>query len=407
MKQKSLISLIILLLTGTLCCFADKKEDSKYLSGAIPEIDGKVVLTRNIDINDKVSPNQIYELVCAWADTAYAEKEDSKQRILLKTPSENTIIVQGDDKLIFKSSLLSLDQADVEYRLTITVEQGKCLLVFSYLKYHYQDFKGYEKAENLITDKLAYNAKKNKLNRYYDRFRIFTIDQIDNITNDLKKYLGSVSNQAFSAQQAENLQNKNSIIPNHNTVSVLAPIVSESIAPAVPTQAITTETTTNTEAGFVGYKKLSSNKLSEGILEMIGQSRLIVNSNVDGQNITQLAKWDGKGDFGGQPICMITVTESSLQGSTGDTFTISFINKIHEDALKEIDKNNKVDLELITNKAGNSYYAEAWMIIECKKISQQTANQENKNKALSIEWISDKDQKKSLLMGEITQIWAR
>lgn len=141
---------------------ANPNDDSKYLKGAVPEVDGKVVFERQININQSVASQQLFDLVKAWTELTFTSNDNSSQRVLLVDDEQQTIAAQGEEILVFKSSFISIDRTTMQYRLILKVEQGKVLMTFSNIKYDYQDFKGPEKAENLIVDKVAYNEKKTR-----------------------------------------------------------------------------------------------------------------------------------------------------------------------------------------------------------------------------------------------------
>lgn len=171
---------------------ADKRQDAKYLVGAVPLVNNKVVFNEKIALNTKVSEDKLYEYLVEWAKMKYAPSSESTQRILFTDSIKKEVALFGDQPLTFKSQFLVLDQAQFEYNLIVSVEKNGYDLVYKGLKYEYGDFENKkEPAENLITDKIALNKKGDKLNRYYDKFRIFTIDTIAGITNEFKHFLES------------------------------------------------------------------------------------------------------------------------------------------------------------------------------------------------------------------------
>lgn len=171
---------------------ADKRQDAKYLVGAVPLVNDKVVFNETFYLKNKVSEDKLYDYLVEWAKIKFAPSSESTQRILFTDSIKKEVALFGDQSLTFKSQFLVLDRAQLEYNLIVSVENNGYNFVYKGLKYEYGDFENKkEPAENLITDKIALNKKGDKLNRYYDKFRIFTIDTIAGITDNFKQFLES------------------------------------------------------------------------------------------------------------------------------------------------------------------------------------------------------------------------
>ena len=418
--MRKILPLIILFLGVATWCVAGPNDDPKYLKGAVPEVDGKVVFERQININQTVSSKHLFELVKSWSDTTFVpNKEASSQRVLLIDPDQHLIAVQVEETLLFKTNFISVDRATLVYRLIMKIEDGKILMTFSNFKYEYQDFKDAEKAENLITDKVAYNEKKNTLNRYYDKFRIFTIDEIDGQVNDLKKYLGKVSVDRLDKDNAEKLLQKQQelsvIKEDKNTISIVKEETPNPVVATVPTVPVVSvletrevETTpkatpvvapvtSSSQTLFDGYKQIKDANVMANYQSMIAQSKLIL---VNDKGESLLASWNGLNDTSDQKVSMVTIAKNKTKDVT-DTYTLSFINNsIYRDELNRIEKDgSNASLTLKDNA-----YSESWMIIVCKKMMTipATSNQDS-----SITWDKLSKEDKVLLMGNIEQIWVR
>lgn len=171
---------------------ADKRQDAKYLVGAVPLVNDRVVFNETFYLKNKVSEDKLYDYLVEWAKIKFAPSSESTQRILFTDSIKKEVALFGDQSLTFKSQFLVLDRAQLEYNLIVSVENNGYNFVYKGLKYEYGDFENKkEPAENLITDKIALNKKGDKLNRYYDKFRIFTIDTIAGITDNFKQFLES------------------------------------------------------------------------------------------------------------------------------------------------------------------------------------------------------------------------
>lgn len=339
---------VILFLASFLC--SNAQVDTKYLTGAVPEIDGKVQFTRTINTGDKYTEDKLFEAVNQWAENNY-DKNDKKDqtstnRLLLSNPAEKNIACAGQKNLVFKKNTFVLDQAILSYQLILGIENTNCIATVRYMKYTYPDFKSPEPAEKLITDKVALDDDKDKLNRYYDKFRIYTIDSVNSIFDSLEKYINGVT---------------------------IAPAAVVSTTPAIPTPAII-------EGNMPGYKKVDSNKIPAS---MSNKEVLLLTGTVQNPGML-FAKWNGTSTLMDKVQAIVDVdTKDKMDNS--DTYTILFFTEIYDNelnSLREAGGNaaGKIKTSGFTPVAtplGIPALSEAWMIIECKKsgeIPSATAN---------------------------------
>lgn len=164
-----------------------KNEDAKYLAGAVPEVDGRVVFTLDKDVPG-MSAGEIYQKVYDVINAMTKEENQFPQsKIAVVNKSEHTIAARLKEWLVFQSSFLSLDRTIFNYTLIAKATDGHLLLTMERLSYQYEmdrtDVRdGLDtKAEDWITDKEALNKKQTKLLKYSGKFRRKTIDRKDNI----------------------------------------------------------------------------------------------------------------------------------------------------------------------------------------------------------------------------------
>lgn len=357
--------------------------ENKYAAGTVPLVDGKVVFTKEIKVNSTVSNDQLYDLVKDWMYKEYPEEKGSTQRVLLADQEQSYIVAQGEDKLVFKSKILMIDQADMMYQIIAKTEKGKCTLEFRNIKYDYEDYDKAMPAEKMISDKVALHKSGEKLNRHYDKFRTFTIDRIDELEKSLIDYLGQITVDEVKAKEVK-------------PASILDV---ESVGVPVATGAM------------AGYKQMNADQLSESIVNMFKDSKAVVVVGKDGDAQVLTAAWSGTGNFGGKPVAMTFVNTDSVSNKD-QLYTISFYSDIHGDALdkmeaSEVSKRNSIAGFIpIVTPGGTTAFGEAWMVIECKKVTEQdsseSALQEN---AQSKKWKNNENPK--LWIGEIVNVWAR
>lgn len=182
--------------------FETKKNtiDKKYLAGAVPEVDGKVTFTLDLDVAGK-SANEIYDKVYAVLQEMTTEDNQlkdvvDKSKIAVVNKAEHTIAAKYKEWLVFKNSALSLDRTVFCYTIIAKATDGHLNLTLSRISYQYEldrnDTEGMNvSAEDWISDKAALTKKKTGLLKYTKKFRIKTIDRKDNIfetvTNALRQ----------------------------------------------------------------------------------------------------------------------------------------------------------------------------------------------------------------------------
>ena len=169
--------------------FATKESDNKYLVGAVPEIDGHVVFTLNIDVPGQ-NASEIYQKVYNTIDELVRESKaeglQPESRIAAVNKEDHIIAARFKEWLVFSSNLFSLDRTELIYTLIAQATDGHLKVTMERIKYAYEinqrDNRGFETtAEEWITDKEALNKRQDKLAKGNGKFRMKTIDRKDNI----------------------------------------------------------------------------------------------------------------------------------------------------------------------------------------------------------------------------------
>ena len=94
----------------------DDDDDSRYLEGAVPEVDGRVVFTKEFSIPG-MSQDEIYERVHNWME-ARLKKNENNSRVVFSDKEKGQMVGIGEEWIIFSSSALSLDRTKISYQLT-------------------------------------------------------------------------------------------------------------------------------------------------------------------------------------------------------------------------------------------------------------------------------------------------
>ncbi len=195
--MKRIIPLLILLIVSTtvsaqLFKKKDKTIESQYQTGAVTLDDNnRVTFSETIEANG-LTAAQIKEKADRWFETRFVEPTVIGVKSY-ETTSPNTIEAKVEEYIIFKKKFLVLDRSRINYFLTITCEDGKCLFNMSRITYWYddEDPKGglHMKAEDWITDENAFNNKQTTLKKFPGKFRRKTIDLKNTLIQELKNEL--------------------------------------------------------------------------------------------------------------------------------------------------------------------------------------------------------------------------
>lgn len=165
------------------------KVDPKYLEGAITtNAEGKIEFILDTDCNGK-SAQQIYEIALNYMTSLTQSDKNIASRVALVNPQEHVIANTMDEWLVFSQSFISLDRAEFKYQLVAKISDNHLNLSLCRMNYDYEKgrstgFK--DTAENVISDKVALNKKKNNLAKIYGKFRRLTIDRKDQIFTEIK-----------------------------------------------------------------------------------------------------------------------------------------------------------------------------------------------------------------------------
>lgn len=406
--------LFLLLVFAATTLVAASQTDSKYLSGAVPEVDGKVVFSRTVSVNKPITDDRLFDLMEKWANKEYAVQDDSRQRVLLSDKGDKSIAVQGDMPLVFKKSALSLDQSRMLFQLILQIKGGKCEAVVRSIKYEYNDAGrkvSVFPAEETITDKYALHKKGDKLNNYYNKFRIHTVDSIDALFDKIDVYLNGARVAAGAVEQ--DLQAGTAVAASvPATVAVPAAIVTESYQEAVPAPSVVE---TVSASALPGFRQISADKIPGNIIKLLNNWTLITSGTAEKTNV-MTASWGGLGVFWEKPVafCFLNPSRYSVQTmDQGDTYTISFYTEAYKDAMlycgnnsgRNTDKIKGSGLTPIKTPSGATAFAEAWLIFECKKIIAQQISPDAVKTQVPAEWSKNGFHK--MYVGEILNVWVK
>lgn len=165
--------------------------DAKYLTGAVPVADGKVVFETTIEAPGK-SAEQIYQtLRKCLNDMTKEENQFEQSRIVLTDSVSHQIVASYQEWLVFKSTALVLDRTRLFYHIIADCKDGKADIKMTKIYYLYEEERDPQtlKAEEWITDEYGLKKNKRKLSRVTGKFRRKTIDRTDYLFDKFAKLL--------------------------------------------------------------------------------------------------------------------------------------------------------------------------------------------------------------------------
>ena len=164
--------------------------NAKYLRGAVPEVDGKVVFSKTIEAPGK-SASDIFRIIRGYMQKMMKEKNQLHSLLVVNDSVNCQVGGSFEEWLIFRKSALVLDQTRFMYVLDAKCQDGKAEVTLSHIRYLYEENRNPQrlKAEGWITDDDAVNKKNTKLYPMTGKFRRKTIDRKDFLFNKIESLL--------------------------------------------------------------------------------------------------------------------------------------------------------------------------------------------------------------------------
>ena len=211
---------------------AQDRDDSKYLAGAVPEVDGKVVFTKEFSIPG-MSQDEIYERLLGWMDARLKENENNS-RVVFSDKEKGQIVGIGDEWIVFSSTALSLDRTKILYQLTVTCQPEKSVLEVEKIRFNYREGKEKYTAEEWIVDKYALNKAKTKLVRGLAKWRRKTVDFVDDLCLGAAEALSVTTAKAPVEEKKEEKKEVKAVVNSGPTV--ITPKKQVTVEPAQATE---------------------------------------------------------------------------------------------------------------------------------------------------------------------------
>lgn len=294
----------------------NEKDDSQYLVGAVPEVDGKVIFTKEFSIPG-MSQEEIYNRVFKWME-ARLKKNENISRVVFSDKDKGQIVGTGDEWIVFSSSALSLDRTKILYQLTATCQPEKCVLEVEKIRFNYREGKEKYTAEEWIVDKYALNKAQDKLVRGLAKWRRKTVDFADDLAQGVAEVLSASTAKAPVVEEKKEEKKVVAtgpiVIAPKQQVTIDAPKAQETVAPAATTQT-------------QGYKQVAPAQLSADAIQP-GSGKLVVVIGDEPFNMTMMTANAGGslGKVSGKPVIfsILSPDQPYEQMEKADKYTIRF-----------------------------------------------------------------------------------
>lgn len=390
--------------------------DKKYLAGAVPTEDGKVVFNRQLDITG-IAPQTAIELTRQWVSGPLAN-DGYNGKIYDIDNNAGSLVINMDGDLVFKSSAFQLDQATISFILDVKFNNNKCMLTFRNIRYLYainpnNTRRDVIMADNWIVDKEALNKAGTKMYAMNGKFRIRTVQLVDYLTESLRSGLNArdvkkntntitftasaeaatnanantnaaiaATNAAESNTAAANTANANANIAQANTSAAVAE-ANTAVANAANTNANANANATkhyNFVKNMNGFEKISPLEIEGNAIKMISKEWMLVTAGTETDFNMLTASWGGLGELYNKPvaICFIRPDRYTFNYiDNGDTFTLSFYSEDFREVLnycgsasgrnEDKVKGSRLTPLMLPDNKGIAF-RQAKLIIECRKL---------------------------------------
>lgn len=184
--------LLLMLCLPLMLSAKTKRDDSKYLEGAVPEVNGQVLFQQTFAVKDR-DKNEIYKVMQYYLHEMLQQDIQMKgSKMVMEDDASDTLIARFEEWMTFVKKPLYWDRTRFRYVLTVSCYEDKCHLQLTQISYYYEeDNDGYNgrtyRAEEWINDANALNKKKTKLLYGSDKFRRKTVDRVEEIFNGARE----------------------------------------------------------------------------------------------------------------------------------------------------------------------------------------------------------------------------
>ena len=340
MKRTTKLLFVLACLCLPLLLQAQKRDDGKYLAGAVPEVDGKVVFSKEFSIPG-MSQDEIFERMQKWMQVRLKRNGNETSRVVYANKEKGQVIGMGEEWIVFSSTALALDRTSVQYQIGAFCQPETCELRIEKIRYTYGEGRDQEKyvAEEWITDEYALNKSRTKLVRGLAKWRRNTVDFVNALCVEAADALSAASIEQILASADAEKDNEKTDEESEKAVVNAGPTVitpKREVSHVTPqenkkqTQAVVAtpvEPMQPAIASTDGYRETDPAQLSSDIIQ-IGSGKLVVVIGTDAFNMTMMTANAGGslGKMSGKSVIytFLTPDQNHDQIDRAEIYTVRF-----------------------------------------------------------------------------------
>ena len=183
---------LLLMLTFSLFAYGSKRDDSKYLKGAVPQENGLIVFSKTFKVKG-AEKNQLHHNLYRFVKEELVDKgiPNSSSRMLTEEKGSASISAKVEEWLVFTKRFLNLDQTRLRYQIDVVTKGNTVTMQVKQISYLYEEEwnelqptgRGGRiiRAEGWIDDESALDKKGTKLLPQSGKFRRKTVDRVQAI----------------------------------------------------------------------------------------------------------------------------------------------------------------------------------------------------------------------------------
>lgn len=185
--RKLLVCLMLCVAIGATA--KSKKDDSKYLKGAVPEVNGMVTFTKSFSIKDK-SEADIRQTMLKFVNQLVDNSIEApgKYARMMEEEGSSDIVARVCEWMVFVKKPFVLDRTRFRYQIRVATTGQRVNISVTNISYYYNENMENQngeifKAEEWISDKEALNKSQTKLYPISAKFRRKTVDRMEALFN--------------------------------------------------------------------------------------------------------------------------------------------------------------------------------------------------------------------------------
>lgn len=167
----------------------EKKDDSKYLKGAVPEVNGIVTFKKSFSVPGK-SSQEVKNVMKTFVNDLVEKSIPAPGNFArIMENNDEGIVARVCEWMVFTKKFMNLDRTRFRYQIDVSVKDTRVEMAIHQLTYYYGENVEGEggqifKAEEWISDKEAMNKAQTKLYPKSGKFRRKTVDRMEEIFDD-------------------------------------------------------------------------------------------------------------------------------------------------------------------------------------------------------------------------------